>query len=264
MSAQLPTGSRPLDAVSLTEHGEGRTALVLHGGGGPATVASLAAHLAGSYRAVVPTHPGWNGTPRPEAFTGIDDIALTYLNWLHDGDLRDVLVVGSSIGGWIAAEMAVRDQDAGRITALVIVDGVGIEVPGEPITDFFALDARGVAEHCCHDAERYYFDPASMSQEQQATKAVDMSTLRVYAGDPYMHDPNLLGRLGRVRVRVPSLAIWGDSDRIVTPTYGRGYAAALSDCHLELIKDAGHLPHIEQPAATLAVLDSYLSRQGVC
>src|SRR5882672_8924160 len=132
--------------VTLTEAGTGRTALVLHGGGGPATVQGIAAHLSAAMHALTPVHPGWDGTARPGWLSSIGDLAGAYLRLLRDeGHHRDVLVVGSSIGGWIGAEMAARD-DAGLISGLVLIDSVGVLVDGQPIRDFFALDARGVAE----------------------------------------------------------------------------------------------------------------------
>jgi pimeloyl-ACP methyl ester carboxylesterase len=241
-------------SITLTDAGSGRPALVLHGGGGPATVAGLAAHLAESTRALTPTHPGWDGTARPGWFTGIDDLAMAYLDLIRDLELRDVLVVGSSLGGWTAAEMAVRDN-AGAITGLVLIDAVGVAVDGEPIRDFFALDARGVAEYAWHDSERFYVDPATMPAESAARQQGNLATMRVLAGDPYMHDPKLLHRLAHVEV--PALVIWGDSDRIVTPAYGEAYASALRGARFEVVPKAGHLPHIEQPGATFALVDAF-------
>ena len=238
--------------ITLTEAGAGRPVLILHGGGGPFTVAGIANHLAETMHTVMPTHPGWNGTGRPEWFTGIDDLALAYLHYLEDKDLRNVLVIGSSMGGWIGSEMAVRDG-GGRISGLILIDAVGIEVAAHPIRDFFALDARGVAEYAWHDSDRFYIDPATVPAEQAARTKANMATMRVIAGE--MYDPKLVRRLARVRL--PVLAIWGDSDGIVTPAYGAAYAAAFQDGRIEVIKDAGHLPQIEQPAATFALIDAY-------
>ena len=250
---------RPDLPVTLTEAGSGRPALVLHGGGGPFTVAAIAEHLAETMHAITPTHPGWNGTPRPDWCSGIDDIALAYLGYLEDNDLRDVLVVGSSLGGWIGAEMAVRDH-TGRISGLVLLDAVGVNVDGQPIRDFFALDARGIAEYSFHDADRFYVDPVTVSDEQAARQRANMATMRIMAGEPYMHDPALLARLGRITI--PVLVIWGDSDRIVTPAYGAAYAAAFGDGRLAIVRDAGHLPQIEQPAATFALIDDYAQSEA--
>jgi pimeloyl-ACP methyl ester carboxylesterase len=217
---------RPDLPVTLSEAGSGRPALVLHGGGGPFTVAGIAEHLAETMRAITPTHPGWNGALRPDWLTGIGDIALAYLGYLEENDLSDVLVAGSSLGGWIGAEMAARD-DAGRISGLILLDAMGVAIEGQPIRDFFALDPRGVAEYSFHDADRFYVDPATVPEEQAARQRANMATMRVIAGDPYMHDPTLLDRVRQITI--PVLVMWGDSDRIATPAYGAAYAAALRE-----------------------------------
>jgi pimeloyl-ACP methyl ester carboxylesterase len=232
-----------------------RTALVLHGGGGPATVANIAAHLSSTFDVVAPVHPGWDGTAGVPGDT-IRDLAARYLDDLGD----DVLVVGSSVGGWIAAEMAVQDacRPEGRraISQLVLVDTVGIEVAGEPIRDFFALDARGVAEYAWADPERGLIDPAALTPERQATMRGNMQALRGYAGDPYMHDLALVDNLPSIAAR--TLLLWGTADRIVTPAYGRAFAAHIPGAAFVLVDDAGHLPHLENPAATFAALDAFV------
>ncbi|MET7738286.1 alpha/beta hydrolase [Streptomyces sp. NPDC005402] len=243
--------------LTLSEAGAGRPVLVLHGGGGPATVAGLAQHLSRTAHTITPVHPGWDGTHRPAQLTGIDELALAYLHVLRERRLRDVLVVGSSLGGWAAAEMAVRDS-AGIITGLVLIDAVGVQVETEPITDFFGLDARGVAEHSWHDPDRYYQDPAAAPAGEIARRQANMATMRILAGDPYMHHPTLLSRLGQIQV--PALLLWGESDRIVTPAYGAAYADAFGNGRLEVIPEAGHLPQIEQPDATFALIDAHLRR----
>jgi pimeloyl-ACP methyl ester carboxylesterase len=243
--------------VILSEVGTGRPALVLHGGGGPATVAMIAEHLGESMHAILPTHPGWNGAPRPVSIASIPDFAARYLDLLAERDLSDVLVVGSSIGGWIAAEMAVRDREQ-RISQLVLVDAVGIDVADEPMTDFFALDARGVAEHSFHDSERFYVDPASIPPEQAATMQGNVAIMRIVAGDPYMCDPGLQPKLAGVTI--PTLVLWGDSDGIASPAYGEAYARSFGNARYEVIADAGHLPQIEQPGATLAAIDAFAAR----
>ncbi|MFL5994942.1 MAG: alpha/beta fold hydrolase [Streptomyces sp.] len=258
----MPTNASAMYAdlsLTLSEAGAGRPVLVLHGGGGPATVAGLAEHLSRTAHTITPVHPGWDGAHRPAWLTGIDDLALAYLHMLRDRGLRDVLVVGSSLGGWTAAEMAVRDSE-GSITGLVLIDAVGVQVETEHITDFFALDARGVAEHSWHDPDRYYLDPTGLPAEELARRQANMATMRLLAGDPYMHDPMLLGRLGQIRV--PSLLLWGESDRIVTPAYGAAYADAFADGRFEVIPKAGHLPQIEQPEATLALIEAHLRQSS--
>lgn len=171
-----------------------------------------------------------------------------------------MVVVGSSLGGWIGAELAAHDAE-GRIAHLVLVDAVGIDVPGEPITDFFALDARGVAEHSFHDSERFFTDPATLPPAELARMGGNRRTMQALAGDPYMHDPTLRGRLGSVET--PTTVVWGESDRIVTPAYGRAYADSFgTGAELVVVSAAGHLPHLEQPSATYAVLDRIVAARG--
>ena len=144
--------------LRIDELGMGRTVLVLHGGGGPVTVAGLATHLAEHNHVLAPTLPGWNGTARPDWLTGVDDLAMLYLAELKRRGLSDVTVVGSSMGGWITADMAVRDL-GGLIGRIVLVDAVGVEVPSESVADFFSLTPRGVAEHAYHEPDKFFSSP---------------------------------------------------------------------------------------------------------
>lgn len=116
--------------VRIDEGGIGRSVLVLHGGAGPQSVAGLAAALSGHAHVLVPAHPGFESEPRPEWFDSIDDLALTYLELLERLDLRNVLVIGSSVGGWIASAMAVHNVT--RLSGLVLLDAIGIQVDGHP------------------------------------------------------------------------------------------------------------------------------------
>lgn len=244
--------------LTLTEAGSGRPALILHGGGGPFTVAPIVNHLSGTMHTILPTHPGWNGTPRPDSLTSLNGLAQIYLQYLKDNQLSDVLVIGSSLGGWLGTEMAALDQ-AGIISGLILINAVGITVESEPIRDFFALNPREIAEYSFHDAGRFYVDPATEPPALTTTKKANAATMRVYAGDPYMHNPALKDKLGQIQI--PVLVIWGDSDRIVTPAYGQAYANAFKNASFEIVKDAGHLPQIEQPAATFALIDNFVNKQ---
>jgi pimeloyl-ACP methyl ester carboxylesterase len=244
--------------LTVGEAGSGRTVMVLHGGGGPASVAAIVDHLAAKWHVLAPVIPGFDGTPRPTWFSGVDDIALALLELLRRRDLQDVVLVGSSIGGWIAAEMAVRDAEVGRVCGLALIDGVGVEIGGQPLRDVFALDARSLVDYSFHDGAKFYVDPASLTDEQRAAQQQNLQSLRVYAGNPYMHDPKLLRRVPRIQV--PTLVLWGDSDRIATPAYGAAYAQAFPHARFDVVTDAGHLPHIEAPAATFAALDPFLDQ----
>jgi pimeloyl-ACP methyl ester carboxylesterase len=242
----------------ITRAGDsGSPVLVLHGGGGPGTVAPLVAHLGEHHRVLAPTLPGWNGTPRPESIATIDDVAAALLDLLGEEGLEHVAVVGSSIGGWIASAMAVLDADRGRIDRVALLDAVGVAVPGEPIRDVSGLDPRGLAAYSWHDPERFLASLATMPAEALQAMQQNQVALQALAGDPYMHDPGLLARLPQVRV--PVLGIWGASDRVATPAYGRAMLAAFPDSRFEVLPEAGHLPHLEQPGGTAAILDPFLA-----
>src|ERR1700687_2590863 len=136
---RIPVAGYGTVELSVIEKGEGHPFLLLHGGGGPLTVNGFADLLAAQRPAhvIVPTHPGFGGTPRPDSLTGVPGLAAVYIALLADLGLSDVTVIGNSIGGWIAAEMALLDTK--RISSIELVDAGGIEVPGPPGVGFFAL-----------------------------------------------------------------------------------------------------------------------------
>jgi len=234
--------------VTLDERGIGHPILLLHGGGGPQTVVPFADLLAREYPTSVltPTHPGFGGTKRPDGLSSIAGLVALYAGLLETRDLTDVTVVGNSLGGWIAAELALLPT---RISSLVIVDGVGIEVPEHPVADFFSLTMDQVAELGYYKPDAFRIDPSALPAAAQAVMAENRAALAVYAGQT-MSDPGLRARLASVTV--PTLVIWGEADRIADTEYGRAYAAAIPSAGFQLLREAGHLPQIETPEALAA------------
>ena len=116
--------------LSFTDQGSGRAFLLLHGGAGPASMSGLGGALAKHARVIIPIHPGFDGTPRPDRFARVDDLVLAYLALIERLDLRNVIVVGNSVGGWLAAELALRRSP--RLAGIILLNAVGIETaPGE-------------------------------------------------------------------------------------------------------------------------------------
>jgi flavin reductase (DIM6/NTAB) family NADH-FMN oxidoreductase RutF/pimeloyl-ACP methyl ester carboxylesterase len=243
-------------SLSVSSGGRGRTVLVLHGGAGPANVAGLAEHLLNTSHVVLPTHPGWDGRPRPEWLSSVAGMAHVYCRLIERLDHTDVVVMGSSMGGWIGAEMALRAAP-GRVAGLVVIDGVGISVPGEPITNLVGADVEQVAAHSYHDPSRFAAGSAGIPPEEAERRRGNTATMLALAGDPYMHDPDLVERLGKIAV--PSLVVWGESDGIVPVGYGRAYAAALNGAPFSVVPEAGHVPHVENPAETFRHVDDFLA-----
>jgi len=247
---RIPVAGTGVAEITVSEHGKGHPVLLLHGGGGPQTVLGFADLLARlrPARVITPTHPGFGGTPRSVSLAGVPDLAELYVALLADLDLRDVTVIGNSIGGWIAAEMALANTE--RISSFVLVDAVGIVVPGHPIADFFSLTPRQVAELSYHDPDRFGIDPSKLSPEALQVMGGNRATLSVYAGTA-MADASLAPRLAAVTT--PTLVVWGDNDRIADTDYGRAFADAIPGAQFQLLDDSGHLPQIETPEALVAV-----------
>ncbi|MEV6113908.1 alpha/beta hydrolase [Streptomyces sp. NPDC052109] len=267
MTVSAPTATtRTVDlpgglAVTLVEFGRntgGTGVLMLHGGAGPRSMAGFAAAMAQHAYVVVPTHPGFDGTPRPESTDTVADLAIAYLDLLDALDLRGVMVAGNSVGGWIAAEMALRDN-AARISCLTLLASTGI-APEPPLhlANPADLGPAKTGELAFHDP-RLRPDPATLTPEQLATMAANQRTLAVYAGDPFCYDPKLRGRLHRVTV--PALVIAGEQDGIAPLEYERTLAGSLPRATFQPIAQAGHFPHIEQPGAVFGAIGDFVDTQ---
>lgn len=242
------------------ERGPGRPVLLLHGGAGPQSVGGFADLLAAATgaRVLVPTHPGFGGTERPAALDSARGLAATYAALIEHLDLRELSVVGNSIGGWVAAELAalVGSDPTGAAQArwrdLALVGAVGLDVPGHRPADFFALSLDEVADLSYFEPDRFRLDPATMPPALLAALPGNRAALAVYGGAT-MTDPTLADRLGRVQV--PTLVVSGEADRIVDAEVARQYAVRIPGARFALMPRTGHLPQLETPAALLELLD---------
>jgi pimeloyl-ACP methyl ester carboxylesterase len=239
-------------SVTVDERGTGRPFLLLHGGGGPQTVTGFAGLLAEQRpaRVVTPVHPGFGGTARPDWLTDVPTLAQVYVRLLDELGLEDVTVVGNSIGGWIAAEIALLGTD--RISSVVLVNAAGIQVPGHPVADPFTLTPAELSALSFHDVEQFRIDPRTFSDEQRAVAAANRTALQVYSGPHAMADPTLRERLAKVTL--PVLVAWGESDQVVDTAYGRAYAAAIPGAGFEILLRTGHMPQVESPGQLLPVV----------
>jgi pimeloyl-ACP methyl ester carboxylesterase len=242
------TETRTLGPVEVTLQDRDRTRpfLLLHGGGGVATMAGFADLLAERThsRVLLPTHPGFGGTPKAESLTDVKALARTYVALLEELDLTDVTVVGNSFGGWLAAEIAL--QKSPRVSGAVIIDGIGIEVDGHPPTDVSGLSPTELRAHSFHDPSKAPVPPGGGTGPSP-----DVLALIGYTG-PTMADPALADRLGALEV--PVHVLWGESDGIVDPDYGKAYAAAIPLSTFTLLPRTGHLPQVETPEELLGAL----------
>jgi pimeloyl-ACP methyl ester carboxylesterase len=243
-----------LDAI---ERGDGRPLLLLHPATGLEPDAPVLAALARRTRLIAPSHPGFGRSELPAGMSTVDDLAYFYLDLLEALDLREAIVAGIGLGGWIAAEMAVKST--ARISHLVLANPVGIKV-GEretrDIVDIFALldDEFAALAYC--DPALGKRDYAALPKEEALIAARNREATARFAWSPYMHNPKLKGRLHRIRV--PTLMLWGMHDRILSEAYGRAYCAAIAGARFEVIERAGHLPHLEQPEEFARLLFAFV------
>ena len=185
-------------------------------------------------------------------------LAQLYIALLDELGLNEVTVVGNSIGGWIAAEMGLLSST--RISSIVLVDAVGIEVPDHPVADFFALTMDQVSKLSFHDPDKFRIDLSALPAAQQAVMAGNRAALALYGGTPSGVDLTLRPRL--TAITLPVLVLWGDSDQIVDPDYGRAYAQAIPTARFELLTATGHLPQIETPQQVSSSIWEFADNQA--
>ena len=247
-SLPLPYGEVP---VTVTERGAGAPVLLLHGGAGPGSFAGFGDQLAARfpYRVLTPVNPGFDGTPRPEGLDSIRKLAEAYARLLAELDLTGVTVAGNSIGGWVAAELALAAPE--RVARLVIIDGAGLDSVDHPAADFYSLTLDQVTELSWANPEGHRIDLSALTDAQRAIAGGNRAALAAYGGAS-MSDPTLAARLSGVTA--DTLVVWGEADRMMTPAYGKEYAAAIPGSSFRLLPGAGHLPQLETPEAVLALL----------
>ena len=236
---------------------DGIPILYLHEGRGFRPDNRYAGLIAERHRLIAPSHPGFGGSSLPDWLDSIDDIAYLYLELAERLGLERAALIGASIGGWIAAEIAAKTP--AWLDRLVLVAPCGVKL-GPPdrldIPDIFAMPQEKLHRLLHHDPEAMREDPAQMSDEALRIMVRNRETLALLVWEPYMHNPKLRHRLHRVRV--PTLFLRGASDGLISADYLAGYARLFPDARVETIAAAGHAPQLEQPAAFAAALLSFL------
>jgi pimeloyl-ACP methyl ester carboxylesterase len=247
--------------LELHETGDGTPLLFFHSGRGFRPDEPFVAMLAKHYRLIAPSHPGFGTSSLPDWLDSIDDIAHIYLELMDLLDLPRASIVGCSIGGWIAAELASKAPE--RVEKLVLVGPEGVKL-GSPfkldIPDIFAMSPEQFAKARFHDPAKARIDYSKLSRDELTIVARNNETLALLVWEPYMHNPKLRHRLHRVDM--PVLFIRGESDGLVSADYIAKYAKLMPNARIETIAAAGHLPQTEQPEIFVAKLMSFLE-QGV-
>jgi pimeloyl-ACP methyl ester carboxylesterase len=249
--------SQSIDGVSVdvVRSGTGKTLLFLHSVDGVNPDAAWFRALAEDYDVVAPWHPGFGASEWPPEFRNVGDLAFFYLELVRELDIRDAVLMGTSFGGWLAAEIAIRSHEA--FSHLVLVDPVGIKVGGREDRDAVPQDELTALAY--HDPDQRKRDYSAMTDAERLALARSREAYTYFGWKPYMHNPSL--RRWLRRIRIPTLLVWGESDGIVTPEYGRSFAAEIPDGRFEVIEAAGHYPHVEQPDRFVEVVRTFLETE---
>jgi pimeloyl-ACP methyl ester carboxylesterase len=234
--------------IETVERGSGRPLFFLHAENGIEPAAAIIEELAKNARVIAPTHPGFGRSELPKGMRSVDDLSYFYLDLLDQFDLRDVVVVGVSLGAWIAAEIAVKST--ARLSRLVMANAVGVKVADREtrdIVDIFALTEKEYLDIVYADPNIGKRDYKALPDAEVLAAARAREATARLAWNPYFHNPRLKSRLHRIRI--PTLFLWGTQDRMLSEAYGRAYCAMIPGARFETIERAGHFPHQEQPKA---------------
>jgi pimeloyl-ACP methyl ester carboxylesterase len=244
--------------VQMFSGGSGPPLLYLHGAGGNAGWQAFHQALAQSYSVRAPSMPGFNGTPRPPWVRTINDVAHFNLEMVQQLGLDQYILVGHSMGGWIAAEMAAMGQE--NLTGLVLIDAAGIRPEHGEIAEILMVSAETRASLRFHDPSQVPDSEEYIREMTPEETLVDHSNREMASRlfwKPYLHNPNLPFYLSKVKTS--TLLVWGRQDAIIPVECGDLYHQALSNSTLNVIDNCGHSPQIEKPQEFQAAISGFLS-----
>ena len=241
--------------IALRRGGKGDPLMFLHGADGLTEWPAILDELATHYDVIAPDLPGFGLSPCPEFVDDISDVAY-FMHDLFDAlKLSNVRLVGHSLGGWAALEMAVRSCQ--NIRSLSLIAPAGIHVKGSPKADIYMIDPDEQARLAYADAAlgEAAAQRALISKYQEQAILNRLASARL-GWNPRLYNPRLERWLHRVTA--PALIIWGDSDRIIPPVYGPAFARFIAGSTLKTVVNCGHLPHVEREKEVLCLLQDFM------
>jgi pimeloyl-ACP methyl ester carboxylesterase len=240
--------------LRLMEAGSGAPLLYLHGAGGLSWY-KLLETLGERWHVLAPEHPGFGRSALPPWLAGVSDLAFFYLDFLAALDLKDVHLVGHSLGGWTAAEIAIRDS--ARLKSLALLAPAGVPAVDRPYGDIFLWNDE---EH----ARNSYFDQTLADERMRTLASIDLDvTLQNKAAaarlawTPRLHNPQLPHWLHRINR--PTLVVWGQEDRICPFPCHRTFVENIPGASLFALPRSGHALHTERPAEVAARLNDFFA-----
>jgi pimeloyl-ACP methyl ester carboxylesterase len=241
--------------ITLRRAGRGATVLFLHGAGGVPQWLPFFDALAERYELLVPEHPGFGGSDDPRWIRSMPDLAMFYLDFVEAMGLDQVHLIGSSLGGWLAAEILIRDR--ARFRSLVQVAPAGIRIKGVPCGDNFIWGPEEAVRNLYHDqAFADHVLALQPTEEQMDLMLKNRFTVAKLGWQPRWFNPDLEKWLHRIKL--PSLIVWGNDDKIMPPANAALWQQRLPDARLVMLNACGHLPHIEQAPAVARHVHEFL------
>jgi pimeloyl-ACP methyl ester carboxylesterase len=247
-------------AVDMLGAGAGEDLLFLHGAGGAGRWLPFQERLAGRFRVRFPSHPGHGGSAAADWIEHISDLAFHYLDLLDVLRLDRVHLVGASLGGWIAAEIAVMASH--RLASLTLIDPVGIKVDGWIYPFLFGMDLPEIVQTVFHNPmAALALAPPDQSVETLALQYRQGTAIARVSWNPYLYDPLLRRRLARITT--PTLLCWGAHDRLAPlESCGQAWAKEIPGARLRVFGDSGHVPHLEEPGAVATAIVEFCESQA--
>jgi pimeloyl-ACP methyl ester carboxylesterase len=255
MSAELIEINVRDVAIKLHRAGHGPRVLFLHGAGGVPQWLPFFDALAESCELLVPEHPGFGFSDDPPLIASMPDLAMFYLDLVEEADLDDIHLVGNSLGGWLAAEILIRDRS--RFRSVVQLAPAGIRVKGMPCGDNFIWGPEEAVRNLYHDqsfADRLL--GVTPSETQLDVMLRNRFTVAKFGWQPRWFDPDLEKWLHRVKL--PALIVWGDDDKIMPPEFASLWREQLPDARMVMIERCGHLPHVEHAARVADLVRDFI------
>ena len=212
--------------------------------------------LAGRFQVFAPDHLGFGESERPEWLEGIYDLVFHYIDLLDTLGLERVSMIGTSLGGWVAAELAVAHPQ--RVARLVLVGASGLKVDGAERFDVFVHTIEETLQHLFYDQTRVaQLLPTDLGPEVIVRGYRESTTLARLTWNPYMYNPKLARRLRRVTA--PTLVVWGQEDAFLAPPYGAAYAQLIPHATLHMIPQCGHLVPFEHTDVFIEHVTAFLA-----
>jgi pimeloyl-ACP methyl ester carboxylesterase len=242
--------------VRVFEVGDGAPLVFLHGAGGLPEDSPFLAALARRWHVYAPLLPGYGDSEGPETLRDMLDVTLHSFDVVNALGLERPILVGHSMGGMIAAEMAaVAPREVER---LGLIAPAGLWLDAYPSPDLFSKLPHELPALLFHDPElgerimtagADFDDPKFLEAFviRNARQLAMASKLLFPIAERGLHE-----RLYRIRAK--TVIIWGDSDRMIAPAYGGAFRRAIAGAELMSIPAAGHMVILEQPDAVVDAL----------